>query len=304
MMAFDFYNSPFTLILRNFKIQERNTLSMDIYRISSIGRPLDPGYPTNRLMIRISAIVLVAASLFHLSLNNTISISIIYGITAGISVFLVWAISREIDPDHEIAAFVPVILSFIPVILFGIHPVLPLLWLLLLLRIVDRSTGLKAGIFDTIAVFLLSVFLTYQMTWMFGILAATAFFIDSRASSPNKVHLIASILMLAASIFSISIVNNTAIADISLMETTALLSMAILFIPSILDSRKLKSKGDMTGESLDTLRVKMGKILFLITAILFLLIDIEYAHLWPLLWCVAAGIGLYRILIGDRPVEL
>ncbi|WP_135611535.1 hypothetical protein [Methanococcoides sp. AM1] len=277
---------------------------MDIYRITSINRPVDPDYPTNRLMIWISAIVLVAGSLFHLSLNNTTSASIIYGITAGISVFLVWAISREVDPDHEIAAFVPVILSFVPVMVFGIHPVLPLFWLLLLLRIVDRSTGLKAGIFDTIAVFLLSVFLTYQMTWLFGILTATAFFIDSRASYPNRIHLIASILMLAASLFNIFEGNNTAIVNITLIEITALLSMSILFIPSILDSRELKSKGDMTGESLDKLRVKMGKILFMVTAILFLLSDIESAYLWPLLWCVAAGIGSYRILIGDKTVKL
>ncbi|WP_445475356.1 hypothetical protein ACT9XH_01010 [Methanococcoides methylutens] len=277
---------------------------MDIYRITSIGRSIDPGYPTNRLMILICTIVLIIASLFHLSLNNSIGISIIYGMTAGISIFLVWAISREIDPDHEIAAFVPVTFSLIPVILFGIHAVIPLLWLLSIIRIVDHSTGLKAGVFDTITVFLLSIYLTYQITWIFGMLTAAAFFIDSRASSPDKVHLIASILMSAGVLFIIFRGNNNVIADISLMEITALLSMVILFIPSILEPRKLESKGDRTGESLDTSRVKMGKILFLVTAILFLLIDTEYAHFWPLLWCVAVGIGLYRFIIGDSPVEL
>jgi len=78
----------------------------------------------------------------------------------------------------------------------------------------------------------------------------------------------------------------------------------VLFIPSILDSSKLKSKGDRTGESLDMSRVKLGKILFLITAILFLLIDTGYAQLWQPLWCIAAGIGLYRVIIGDRSVKL
>ncbi|KGK99797.1 hypothetical protein LI82_00935 [Methanococcoides methylutens] len=277
---------------------------MDINRITSINRPLDPTYPTNRLIIGIIVIVLVVASLFHLSLSNTTIISIMYGITGGTSVFLVWAISREVDPDHDISAFVPVILSFIPVVVFGIHPVLPLLWLLLTLRIVDRSTGLKAGPFDTISVLLLSAFLTYQLTWIFGIITATAFFIDSKASSPNKMHLVASIIMLFISVFSIFKGNITAIEDITLIEITALLSMIILFIPSILDSRKLKSKGDMTGKSLDTLRVKMGKILLIITAILFVLTNVESAHLWPLLWCVATGIGLYRILIGDKTVKL
>ncbi|UGV41653.1 hypothetical protein J7W08_05035 [Methanococcoides orientis] len=277
---------------------------MDINRITSINRPLDPAYPTNRLIIWIFVIVLVVASLFHLSLNNTIIISMIYGITGGTSIFLVWAISREVDPDHDIAAFVPVILSFIPVVVFGIHPVLPLLWLLLLLRIVDRSTGLKARPFDTISVLLLSLFLTYQLTWIFGIITTTAFFLDSRASSPNQIHLVASILMLVVSVFSIFEGNSTAIEDITLIEITALLSMVILFIPSILDSRKLKSKGDMTGESLDTLRVKMGKILLIVTAILFLLTNVGSANLWSLLWCIATGIGLYRILIGDQTVKL
>lgn len=277
---------------------------MEIYRITSIGRPLDPGYPTNRMIILICAIVMVIASLFRLSLDNTASTSIIYGTKAGIAIFLVWAISREIDPDHEIAAFVPVIISLIPVILFGVQPVLPLFWLLLILRIVNRSTGLKAGILDTITVILLSIFLIYQMSWIFGMLTAAAFFVDSRISSPEKFHLIASILMLAGSLFMIFKGNNTSVADISLMKITALFSMILLFIPSALDSRKMESKGDRTFEPLDTFRVKAAKILFLITAIFFLLIDIEYADFWLPLWCVAAGIGFYRLLIGERSVEL
>jgi hypothetical protein len=277
---------------------------MDRYRLTSINRPLDPNYPTNRLIILIGVVVLIISSLFHFSANNTASTSIIYGTKAGISIFLVWAISREVDPDREIAAFVPVILSLIPVMIYGMQPLLALYWLLLVLRIVNRSTGSKAGILDILTALLIGLYISYEVIWIVGILTAAAFFIDSRISAPERVHLLASIIMAVFTLFIISGGNNIAIADISLMRTLALISMILLFLPFIVSSEKPKSKGDRTREPLEAIRVKMGDILFLTTAISFIFVDTDYTASWPVLWCIAAGIGLYRLPVGERSVDL
>jgi hypothetical protein len=271
---------------------------MDRYRITSINRPLDPNYPTNRLILLISTIVVVITSLFQLASNSDLLTAAVYGTKAGLSVFLVWAISREIEPDHEIAAFVPVILSLIPVMVYGMHPLLVLYWFLLISRIVNRSTGSKAGILDIMAVLLIGSYLSYEIFWIFGILTAVSLFIDSRLSAPEKFHLFASIIMVGITLFIISRGNDTTIAEISLLRDIALLSMILLFLPFVPGPERLQSNADRTGEPLEAARVRAGKVLFLITSISFILIDSAYTTSWPLLWCIATGIGLYRLIRG------
>jgi len=146
------------------------------YEITTLGRKLDPEYPNNRLIIQLATLVTISALVFDLIINTEISASFVYGIKAGITTFLLWAISREIDPDHESAAFIPVIFTLPHVIIYGLHPIFPLTWFLLLLRLVNRSTGAKAGIIDSLAILSIGAFLTYQLSWVFGTISALGFF--------------------------------------------------------------------------------------------------------------------------------
>ncbi|WP_440951720.1 hypothetical protein [Methanococcoides sp. FTZ1] len=273
---------------------------MDIYRITSINRPLDPNYPTNRLILLTGLIVIIVTSLFHFSLNGPSITSIIYGTKAGITVFLVWAISREVDPDHETAAFVPVILSLVPVIFFGMNPLLAMYWLLLISRIVNRSTGSKAGILDSLTSLLLGMYLSFEITWFFGIITSASLFIDSRISATDRISLILSALAISGTLYIIVRGTGIPITDISLVKAVALLSMLLLFLPTLLGSKRPQSKGDRTGEPLEAIRVKACMAIFLATAIGFILADTDYTRSWPVLWCIAAGIGLYRSLVGYR----
>lgn len=269
---------------------------MEKYRITSINRPLDPNYPTNRLILITGIVVIAIASLFHFGINNTVFASMIYGLKSSIAIFLVWAISREVDPDHEIAAFVPVVLSFVPVIIYGMQPLIALYWLLLISRIVNRSTGLKSGIFDTITAILITFYLSYEITWIFGILTASALFIDSRIDDFEKVNLFASIIMAATTLFAITQKGDILIAEFSLIRALALSSMALLFFYPLLNLERPQSKGDKTGEPLEAVRVKTAMVLLLLTTILFVLTDSAYTASWPVIWCIAAGIGMYRLI--------
>ncbi|AKB85334.1 hypothetical protein [Methanococcoides methylutens] len=272
---------------------------MDRYRITSINRPLDPDYPTNRLILLICLIVLIISSLFHFASNKDVIAAAIYGLKAGISVFLVWAISREIDPDHEIAAFAPVLLSLIPAMIYGMQPLLALYWLLLILRIVNRSTGSKAGILDIMAALLIGAYLSHEIFWIFGIITAAALFIDSRLSAPEKVHLFAAIIMAGITLFMIPKGNENAIKEFSITRILALISMTFLFLLPLISSEKIKSKSDRTSEPLEKIRVKLAMVIFLLTAITFTLIDTDHNGSWAVLWCIATGIGLYRLFIRN-----
>jgi hypothetical protein len=57
------------------------------------------------------------------------------------SLFLTWAIGREIDPEHELASFAGLVLVIPGFFILGTPELVILLTMLLTLRSLNRSTG-------------------------------------------------------------------------------------------------------------------------------------------------------------------
>ena len=98
----------------------------------------------------------------------------LWGAGVGLTVFLSWALARELDPDNDHSAFVGAGLVSIGVFLWGLPHFLALFCLLVLGRIVNRSSGLSARTADSMAAVVLSGLLVYQGSWGFGLAAAMA----------------------------------------------------------------------------------------------------------------------------------
>jgi len=96
---------------------------LEIDKISSIGRPLDFKYKTNKAIVIITTITIIIG--IALSITNQLKMPnlIFTGVSFGITFFISWAISREIDPDNPISAFIGLIPLFI-ILFFGQKPIL------------------------------------------------------------------------------------------------------------------------------------------------------------------------------------
>ena len=146
---------------------------MENEKISSIGRPLDFNYKTNKAIVIITAINIMIGILLSLINQLEPTTVIIKGLSFGITFFLSWAITREIDPDNSISAFIGLIPLFI-ILFFWIETnIVILFWLLISLRIINRTTGLPARIFDSGMLFLFSVLMSYFYSSIFGLLSTT-----------------------------------------------------------------------------------------------------------------------------------
>jgi hypothetical protein len=86
-----------------------------IYRVSSLGRPLDPRYKSNRLAILGSAAAGLLILWFNFFASTPLDTS---AVTAAIGVFLAWAIGRELDPDRPRVAALAMAIS-LPAIFLG-----------------------------------------------------------------------------------------------------------------------------------------------------------------------------------------
>ena len=95
-------------------------------------------------------------------------------------------------------------LVLIVLLLVGATSLLLILWLLLVLRLVNRTTGLPAKLLDSLGVLGLSAWLTWQGYWMVGLVTSVAFLLDGLLPPPLRRQLLASgLAFLATMILSI-----------------------------------------------------------------------------------------------------
>lgn len=105
------------------------------------------------------AIVLFTLTAFALGWLYTEDV--FFGLSTGGSVFLSWAITREIDPAHDSSAFLAAALSLFHLFFTKSIHFLMLAWILTLLRAVNGITGKKLTLVDILGVFALTVFLSF-----------------------------------------------------------------------------------------------------------------------------------------------
>jgi hypothetical protein len=269
---------------------------MNSGRISNIGRPLDIDYLTNRLIITITLLSFIAFTIISALNGQNSYISLLTGARYSMAVFLMWAISRELDPDRHWGAFIVVLLSLI-LLSPGIDvSLLPFLWLLLILRITNHSSGLPAGPFDSLLVAALGIVLGYTISWIYTAISSAAFIIDSRLKEPAKYHVQAGIILFFASI--LIVIQMDGVAFETSMEELYLFAVGtVLFLPVAIKHEVFKSVGDRTGEGLDPSRIKATRIMSMIIFLLIALFSAgPSASLTKFMFCIFAGLGIYRII--------
>ncbi|WP_048127307.1 MULTISPECIES: hypothetical protein [unclassified Methanosarcina] len=269
---------------------------MKVERPSSLIRSIDLDYPTNRVIVIITLLFLFGITGLQLVIGKDISSALYLGLRAGTSVFLTWAFARELDPDNELSAFFAAFLGCAGFLFFPSPFLLALFLELLLIRIVNRSTGRSSKTFDSLAVLLLSGWISLQGNWIFGLFTALAFFLDAFLPAPNRQNRIFGVAAFTSVLFFLPSAGQES-TYLDMQSVLFLFSAAILFIPIVLRSRKIKSGGDMTGSPLNPLRVQAAQLTALLSAgLLTALRGWAGAESLMPLWGAILGVSLYGLL--------
>lgn len=267
---------------------------MKISDYSSLARVVDPRYPTNLAILILSALTGGVLFLYCFFQTNDLQSSIIAAVTVGLTVFLTWALGREIDPENELSAFVGLALVIPGYWLLDTPNFLAILSMLLLLRLLDRTTGYVPRFLDSIAILGLGALLTIQGDWMFGLLTAAVFYLDSRLPAPKREHIYFSGIMGAISISTIIILKPPSPQfNIELVEVLFVLCAILLYIPLIAASRKIDLACDFSDEKINPQRLQTCQIFSLSAAIFVWLFNGRSGipDLLPL-WAAVFGVSL------------
>jgi len=241
---------------------------MKINTLTTVGRPIDLRYPTNRAIAVGSLLVMFGAVILQRAAGGTWTESTLWGTQAGLSVFLAWALCRELDPDHNGSAFLAAGLCLGGLVLWGLPRLMVVFWLIVVLRVVNRTMGVPAGVLDSLGMLGLGIWLSLQGNWGYGIITSFAFFLDSRLPDRAPGQLIFALLGIAVTVAA-TIVGGDLLWDGGphLGGTLIALTVSILFLPVIRDARSLKAVGDQTGKRLEPHRVQAAQLIALIIGV-------------------------------------
>jgi hypothetical protein len=240
-----------------------------IYQYTSIGRSLDPAYPTNKAVLILMPVAAVLGAFLAWSQGDTGLMILQRALGLALVLFGSWALARELDPDDNTAAFISMAAAIVAAVVVEPPGILIVFVTLGLVRIVNRSTGMPARVTDSLLLTALSIGMMYLLhSPFFGAVAALAFFLDGSLKEPLRRQWLYGLVCLGGSVvytvdhgFSFSRVT----APDTLFEWISLLFLIIFALDALL-LKRVRSHGDTNRKTLDVARVRGGMAVGLLAA--------------------------------------
>lgn len=266
---------------------------------TGLGRPLSPAWYTHRILLLCIAVAFgTAAGLQYFLVEQDWSSAAAAGFRIAGAVFLSWALARELHPDAPWAAFGAVALCTVGLWFWPRPDLLLLFHTLLLLRLINRSTGIPAKPLDVLLLLGLTAWLLYLGHLMAGVLAAVAFWSNGRLPAPQEKHKFLILPVVIAFAWAIAYQPHLA-APQPLSTTTTILVIALatgfaLFARGL---KEVKSLADADNTLLYYKRVQSAQVLTLLVTTIFTLWygDEYFEHLIPL-WASFGGIFFFAAI--------
>lgn len=260
-----------------------------MYRFTSIARPIDPAYLTNRaLLMVLPLLMLLSAGLA--SLYDIGSDPMSAALNGALVAFVAWAFTRELAPDYNAAAFVALVLAWVANVALGTSLVLLGFVALLLVRLVNRSTGPRWRLLDTVGVLGFCIWAAMKTQQpLILIVAAGAFTLDATLRDPLRRHFFAAVVCIAAFIWMLSGDVRLLASDLTARDWGLVGAFAVGIVLMVAASPEPVSYCDTSPDRLDRLRVNAGLVTGWLAAVQAVLTDGRSAWLDTPIWvCVFA----------------
>lgn len=279
---------------------EARTNLTGAYRFTSLARPIDPAYLTNRALL----IVLPLAGLLSAGLASVGAIDgspVSAALSGVLTAFAAWALTRELAPDFNDAAFVALAIAWFIYIALGAQLVLLLFVALLLVRLVNRSTGLPWRPLDTLGVlgFCTWAAISTQQPLIL-LVTSLAFALDAVLEEPLRRHCLAAAACLPVFIWMLTGEADLIAGDLTVRDWSLLGVFALGIFLVVKKNPGPVSYCDVAPERLDRVRVNAGLIVGGLLAVQAVLTNGRSAWLETPIWACIIAVLLSFVARGGR----
>lgn len=282
-------------------------MSHPVHKYSSLARPVEAKYPTNLAVIILMPVIAIGLFGWLVFNGGEMMASIRTAVIGVLTAFLVWALGREMDPDHNATAFIAMGLS---VLLTGLgYPfaLLSLAAILFAVRLVNRTVGPAAKITDIIALTGLSLAAVFlDGAWWIGGIAIIALIIDAVFEKPPLANILAALVLglaLGFAVFSSGTGLFTGMDTLVRGWIVTTLVISVLVIGNIWNTREVGAFMDALGEPCNCQRVQFGMALILLAGLASLLGGQETLRESLAIWSVLAASLIGRNIKFDKAEE-
>ncbi len=265
-----------------------------IYRVTSIGRPLDPSYRTNLAVLVLMPVAALVAALAAAIRGDGFGAIAAQALVGPAAAFGAWALARELAPDDNPAAFVSMALAFAASLTVASPSLLLLFTTLGMVRIVNRTVGPPARLTDSLVV----LGLILATAWIIRspvlpVVGAVAFALDASLEDGTRRQLAFAMLALVGAAVALGVVDTATESHTLPVATGVLIGIvSVGFGIAIARTRRVSSVADMTGQPLSVNRVRAGMFIALLVAVQAVLLGTEGLELSALVWATLAGVAI------------
>lgn len=283
------------------RIDHQDTL----YRYSSLARPLDPSWPTNRAVLIIMPVAAAVLALVGPLTPGLIEASRAWAAASGAAAVLgAWALARELAPDDQRGAFVAMACGLAALVLVPSASLVLLFTTLTLTRMLSRSVGLPARTLDGTALLVLTGWsMASTRSLGVGLVVGAGFAAD--AVLPGGLRRQWGFAAMCFALVGFLAVTSQGTFSRGAPSSAGLVAQAlgvVLFLVLMLRTRDIESTGDATGTPLSTLRVRSGMAAALAMAVQAPLFAQGPAGSSALVWAAIIGVSISGVAPpGQKP---
>ena len=265
-----------------------------ISKYLGLGRPLDFGEKVNKIAMLATIFICVAVTLWKTSYGMDSGEAVMFSMTSGLGFLLSYIIALELDPDRQLGGLIGGALTVLGYYFFGAGNIAVMLWLLFILRMLNRSSGDRHRIGDNVIIIASAVWLGKEGFWVYPLLTGAAYILESQI----KGGYFRSLYLAGISLAGLIIAEFSKESVVLTMDMIVLNCFAIiLFLPEIRIAEYTQAKGDKNGKRLipKRLQATMGFFCMLLVAAIFLHGNEAGKQLLPGTMA-AIGCGLYLLV--------
>ena len=265
-----------------------------ISKYLGLGRPIDFGEKVNKVAMLTTIFICVAVTLWKTSSGMDSGEAVMFSMTSGLGFLLSYIIALELDPDRQLGGLIGGALTVLGYYFFGAGNIAVMLWLLFILRMLNRSSGDRHRIGDNVIIIASAVWLGKEGFCVYPLLTGAAYILESQI----KGGYFRSLYLAGISLAGLIIAEFSKESVVLTMDMIVLNCFAIiLFLPEIRIAEYTQAKGDKNGKRLipKRLQATMGFFCMLLVAAIFLHGNEAGKQLLPGTMA-AIGCGLYLLV--------
>lgn len=262
-----------------------------------LGRPIDFDNKLNKTAMLCAIFITVAVTLWKSSTGMGSSDAVVSALGYALGFLFSYMVAQELDPDRHFGGFIGGALTVVAYYFLGEGNILVMLWLLFILRMLNRSSGDRHRLLDNVIMIGSAAWLGREGYWVYPLLTGAAYILESQIQAGYFRSLYLAGISLACLLFA----KYGTVDNVLSMSNIIVMAVAfIIFLPEIRCADFVKAKGDKNGKRLlpKRLQTMQGYFLMMLFTLTFMHGDAAVASLTPAVAAaVGCGVMLFRALV-------